>query len=558
MIFLSIMGILFSWMVSHIVMKKSHISLDPANLPDDMDLLKTLVQELLARLQTTEHNLHLALNRTFGRKSESISPDQMALFQQLIEMKLAQAPKPPQVKEEDKVKVRSHGRRKPPKNLPVQREEFPLSDDQKTCPDCGEALIKIGEETRNLVDYIPCSVIMREQVAEKWACKPCQGKVVQSELPQKPIERGLAGPGLLAQVVVSKFADHLPLYRQAEIFARQGFDVARSTLCDWSGQVAGILEPIWAAMREDVLLSKVIHTDDTPVPVLEVRRQSDAGLGPPDKPPLEIREKYRKARLGRLWVYDGDQEHPHTVYDYTPNRKGEWPKCFLGKWEGFLQADAYAGYDPIYAKGKVKEVACWAHTRRYFKDAMPIDKARGEAAMAFIYRLYETEWAAKEMIEEQDLNIEDAAKVRKELRQVHAKPVMDAFKEWLDAQAQVVLPKNGMAKAITYALNQWAALETYLSNGRLSIDNNQAERGMRCAALGRKNYLFMGSDEGGRRAAILYSFVASCKRHKIDPFAYLRDVIDRVATHKQKDIAELLPFNWAKAQTVAAGENVEN
>jgi transposase len=521
-------------------MSTKPVTLDLEHLPDDPALLKSLVGDMAGRIETLENQLRLAIHRHYGRKSEAVSVDQMALFQKLIEDHLAHAPKPPADEAAPKVPVKGHGRRKPSKELPRKIEPYPLAENLKTCADCHAPLKKIGEERRHIVDYVPASIFIREQVAEKWACGACQDKVVTSQLPTLPIERGMAGAGLLAQVVTSKYCDHLPLYRQAEIFERQGFPVNRSTLCDFSARVADLLEPIQLAMKGEILESKVIHSDDTPVPVLD---PPDRSVGPPgdDDSSADDPQGPRKARLGRLWVWVGDDEHPHTVFNYTSDRKREGPIAFLAGWKGYLQADAYAGYDELYQKRGVIEVACWAHARRKFSDAKDTDRDRGQAALAFIGRLYDVERATKER----------SAQERQRIRLEHSKPVLEAFKTWLDAQALITLPKSAMGEAFGYALRQWGALCSYLEDGDLDIDNNAAENGLRCVALGRKNWLFAGSDAGGRRAAIHYSLVASCKRHGIDPFAYLRDVIERVATHPQSRIRDLLPAYWRPAQVAS-------
>ncbi len=520
-------------------------TLDLDKLPDDPALLKSLVTDLVGVLKDKEeridklsHQLREALRRHYGRKAETLSPDQIELFLRQIEDKLGASPQAvaPAVVA---AKPIGHGRRKPPMALPCIPSHHPLPEADKACADCGGQLHKIGEESRTLIDYIPSSIVRREQTCEKGACSSCQDKVVTSELPPQAIERCLAGEGLLAQVVVSKYADHLPQYRQSEIFGRQGFEVNRSTLCHWTAQVADLVGPIHAAMKAELLESKVVHSDDTPVPVLE-----DQGQGPPGDDAADDPQGRRQARLGRLWVWVGDKDHPHTVFDYTPDRKGEGPLAFLGTWKGYLQADAYAGYDALYEKRGVVEVACWAHTRRKFFEAKATDKVRCLEAMAYIHKLYEVERMAKG---------EEAAK-RRALRQEHSKPVLEAFKAWLDAQALVVLPKSALGGAIGYALRQWKALVVYVEDGDLAIDNNPAENALRCVALGRKNWLFAGSNAGGRRAAVLYSLMASCKRRGINPFEYLKDVLERLATHPTGPIRDLLPAYWKprSPQPVAA------
>ena len=261
---------------------------------------------------------------------------------------------------------------------------------------------------------------------------------------------------------------------------------------------------------------------------------------------MRVQDRLRRGRTrqGRLWVYLGDRDHPYTVFDYTPNRTRDGPATFLADYKGYLQADAFSGYDGIYAGGDVIEVACWAHARRKFHDARTTDRERAHAALAFIRHLYAVERQARELEPEQ----------RRKLRQERSGPLLDRFREWLDAQALAVLPQSPMGQAVGYTLGQWTALCRYLDDGDLAIDNNPAERQLRAVAVGRKNWLFVGSDRGGRRAAIAYSIIATCKRHEVDPFAYLRDVLDRVATHPSSGIGVILPPNWKAAhQAVKAG-----
>jgi transposase len=332
--------------------------------------------------------------------------------------------------------------------------------------------------------------------------------------------KGRPGPGLLAQVVTAKYADHLPLNRQSEIFARHGVALARQTLCDWVAAAADVLTPLYEDLKTTVLTSTVLHTDDTVVPVL-------------DRDRTETRE-------GRLWVYVGDGRPADLVYDYTADRTRAGPIAFLGDFRGYLQADAYAGYDAVYATGRVVEVACWAHARRYFFDAKASDPARALPALGFIQQLYAVEREVKGV----------EAGIRRARRAEQAAPVLTRFRQWLDAQADIVLPKSPIGEAVGYARAQWTALTRYTEDGALAIDNNVSERALRTIVTGRNNWTFCGSDAGGHRAAILYSLVATCKAHGIDPWAYLRDVLDRLPTHPNRRRADLLPRQWKAAQAV--------
>lgn len=521
---------------------------DLKTLPDDSASLKSLVLSLFETLkdqgETIErlrHQLYLAAKSRYGRKSEQFNDAQLSIFLKEIEERLGQmtAAQKPQEETETLTYTRKkgHGRNKPPENLPILRVEHPLSEDKKTCLECQKPLTKMGEDVRNTLEHIPAVTYIRQDVLEKWACSCCKNAPVTSEAPVRPIERCIAGPGLLAQVVTAKYADHLPLYRQAEIFERGGLEISRSTLCGWVGAVAGLLEPLYEAMKQDVLESKVIHTDDTPVPYLDDGAPPEASEPPGSVGQRDEEEdKHSKAKTGRLWTYVGDETHANIVYEFTENRRAEHPKAFLGDWKGYLQADAYTGYDCMFKPEKAVEVACWAHARRKFNEAKVSDKSRSKMAMAFIRKLYEVEWEADEK------TLDTAG--WQALRAEKSKPILEAFKEWLDTQALVTLPKSPFGEALTYVFNQWDALNRYVEDGDLNIDNNAAERALRCVTVGRKNWLFAGSVAGGGWAAILYSLVASCKRHKIDPYFYLRDIISRVKTHPMSRIRELLPATY--------------
>jgi transposase len=379
--------------------------------------------------------------------------------------------------------------------------------------------VPIGAETSEQLDYRPASLFVTEHVRVKYACKACEGHVVTSPLPAQPIDKGRPGPGLLAQVVTAKYADHLPLNRQVDIFARHGVHLSRQTLCDWVAGAADLLEPLSHDLKASVLGGKVVQTDDTTVPVQDRERTT--------------------TRDGRLWVYVGDGHPADIVYDYTPTHSRAGPLAFLGDFRGYLQADAYAGYDTLYATGRVVEVGCWAHARRRFWEAKETDAVRALSALGIIQQLYRVEAEAKALDPE----------ARRTRRQAQARPILDRFKPWLDEQAGVVLPKSPIGAAVHYARAQWTALTRYLEDGDLAIDNNASERALRRVVTGRKNWLFCGSDDGGTRAAIVYSLVATCREHRIDPWEYLQDVLARIPMHPNRRRAELLPRHWKTART---------
>jgi transposase len=508
------------------------MAMELAALPDTLEELRQYCAQLLAELSEQQqlvaklsHELALFRRYLYGRRSEQLDPAQLMLEfaswrQALNEAAPGAAPASPEAPTAPRPRP-GHGRTPLPAWLPRRRVEHGLPEGQGACRACGARLVKIGEETSEQLDYTPASLFVTEHVRVKYACRACEGQVVTSAMPAQPIDKGRPGPGLLAQVITAKYADHLPLNRQVDIFARHGVNLSRQTLCDWVAAAADLLAPVYRDLTTTVLGGKVVQTDDTTVPVQDHERTH--------------------TRDGRLWVYVGDTRPATIVYDYTPTRSRAGPIDFLGEFRGYLQADAYAGYDAVYATGRVVEVGCWAHARRYFWEAKEADALRALAALGVIQQLYRVEAEAKAL----------EAGARRALREAQAQPVLERFKRWLDEQANVVLPKSPIGEAVHYARAQWTALTRYLEDGDLAIDNNASERALRRVVTGRKNWLFCGSDEGGRRAAILYSIVATCKAHGIDPWAYLRDVLERIPTHPNRRRAELLPQEWKAAQAVA-------
>lgn len=504
-------------------------------LPDDPETLKAMIRELLAQLRDSrrheeqlEQKVQALLRKLFGRKSEKIDPNQLSLidFASLGLEAPAPLPEPPARVPEPTPARRGHGRRRPPKELPRRRivHEVPAQD--RLCPCCGEPKQVIREEVSEQLDYQPASFFIQEHVRPIYACKAgCEEAPVIAAKPPQPIDKGLPGPGLLAHVAISKYCDHLPLYRQEGIYRRQGIDLARSTMCGWIGAVTDLVAPMVEHLKQDLLRSAVIGTDDTPVPVLDPGRRVTA--------------------KGRLWVYVGDDDHPAVVFDYTPTRERAGPVAFLAGYSGYLQADAYSGYDGIYAGGQVLEVACWMHARRYFHEASLADPARPCEALALIQQLYRVEKTAQEMAPPQ----------RQAYRQEHAVPILDRFDAWMKQQELVTPPKSPLGDALRYTRNQWRALRRYTEDGRLPIDNGRSERALRQVALGRKNWLFAGSDEGGHRAAALYTLIETAKRLRLDPYPYLRDLLAQLPTCPPDRLDELTPRAWQRqqeAQSLAA------
>jgi transposase len=413
----------------------------------------------------------------------------------------------------------------------LRREErrYELTTAERLCPECGHERQEIGVDTTSQYDYKPAEVFVIEHQRVKYACTCCQGCVAIAPKPPQPLDKALPGPGLLAQIVVDKYQDHIPLHRTEQRFERLGAPLPRSTMCDWMAACAELLTPLWHVLKQWVLASKVLHTDDTTVPVRD-----------------EARSQHR---YGRLWNYIGDEAHPGIVFDYTTTHARDGPATFLKGFAGFLQADAYGGYDGIYtgSNGAIVEVGCMAHARNKFSEADSSDPERALAAKAWVRKLYDVEDEAKAICAEQKLTGAEAAAVRLRLRQDKAVPLLTSLRQWLLAQKEQVLPKSPIAAAINYMLNQWDALNRYTTDGDLHIDNNVSERTLKLIGLGRDNWLFLGSDKGGRTAAVLFSFTATCKHLRIDTFAYLRDVFERLPTHPADRLEELLPHRWQAA-----------
>jgi transposase len=475
------------------------------------------------------------LRRYYGPRSEKFDPRQLLLFGQVIdqlpldEASIAEEAGEPLVTR--RVKRRhNHGRSPLPEHLERIEIEHDLAD--KACPACGHERCRIGVEVSEQLEYFPANFKVLRHVRPKYGCPQCDQdgydpNIATAAKPPQPIDKGLAGPSLLAYVVVSKLGDHLPLYRLEHIFARQRVHVARSTMCAWMRCAGELVKPLVELMIARVRQSRVIHTDDTPVPI-----QSPG---------------QKQCRKGRIWCYLGDDRHPYTVYDYTPSRKRDGPQTWLKGYAGYLQADAYGGYDGIYSGGRVTEVACWAHARRKFYDAQDSDGKRATQMLALVGQLYAVEREAKEQ------SLDEAA--TRALRQARSVPVLARIKSWLDAEGEVVLPRSPMAAAIGYAKNQWDALTTYVTQGFLAIDNNAAERALKRVAIGRKNWLFAGHDAAAESHARLWSLIASCERHAIDPQRYLTSVLAKIGQTPAAEMNQFLPDVWKKDDAAEPSPN---
>ena len=488
-------------------------------------------EQLQSREREIEH-LKLLLDKLnrmqFGRKSEKLTRQIEQLELRLEELQADCGEGPVQVDPEPTT-VGAHFPGKPSRRaLPdhLARETRTYMPKEVVCPDCQGELRKLSEDVSEVLEYVPEQIKVIRYVRPKLSCRKCE-RIVQAAAPSRPIARGLAGPGLLAHVLVSKYADHLPLYRQCEIYERQGIELERSTLADWVGGASGLLDPLVEALRRYVLTAGKLHADDTRVPVLA------PGTG--------------KTKTGRLWTYVRDDRPagaaaaPAVWFAYSVDRGGEHPVQHLRTFRGALQADAYAGFNELYKDGRIQEVACWAHVRRKFYDleqahASPL---AGEA-LERIAALYAIEAEIRGRPPEE----------RRQVRQTRARPLLQSLHDWFETSLTKLSRKSDSTAAIRYALTLWSALTRYCDDGRLEIDNNAAERSLRAVTLGRKNYLFAGSDAGGERAAVIYSLIGTAKLNGLDPEAYLREVLTCIADHPICRIEELLPWNLAPNRPV--------
>lgn len=516
----------------------THIDIN--SLPDDPKKLKEAFHAFLdatnQRTQLLEHRLALLCRQKYGSTSEKL-PTAQQTFDFAREDATEDLPEPQAERREEEREQKKTGKRRGRRPFPAHwpREDVlhELPERERLCVCCRQPMQKFGEEVSEELDYVPARCRVLRHIRPKYACQECHVGVKIAPPPAKVVEQGAATSGTVATVIVDKTDDHLPLYRQSERFARLGYEISRATLCSWVGQGAERLRPLWDYMRRDILQSKVIWTDDTPV---KVQRP---GTG--------------KTQTARFWIYLGDEKYPYILFDYTPSRSRDGPQLFLKGFKGYLQADAYTGYDALYAGKLIIEVACWAHVRRKFFEAKE-NEPRALELLDLIAELYRVEDLARPWVEdartrppaEREAALASAYTLRQQLREAKAQPVLKRIEAWLEARVGDTLPKSPLGEAVKYARNQWWALTRYCEYGALEPDNNASERGVRCVAIGRKNWLFVGSDAGGERAAILYSIVATCKRHGVEPWRYLQDVLLRISTHPASRIEELLPQHWLR------------
>jgi transposase len=512
-----------------------------------VELLDALKKEQRER-EGLQHRLDQLLRRLYGPKAERFDPNQPWLLPELtpgdnVGNDTTSAPTPPadtDTAATAKPKRPGHGRKKLPQELPRRRVEHTLPESQRLCPDCGHVCQKFGEEISEQLDYQPASLFVQQHVRVKYACPQCHDHVTVAPVPAAVIDKGLPGPGLLAQVTASKYADHLPLHRLERILGRHGIDLARSTLCGWMAHVAAVFRPIFELMADEVRQSKMLHTDATKMPYLDPINAPGRTLS------------------GQMWIYYGDRDHPFNVFDFCRDHSAAGIDAFLKDkdYRGYLNADAHTVYDHLFQSGRIVEVGCWVHCRRHFYEAKESDPARSHLVLARIRQLYEVEAEAKKVIAQDKLGDADTDALRRRLRHEASLPVVTALGQWLRDEQGNVLPKSPIGQAIAYALRHWQALTRYLDDGFLDIDNNDAERTLRHIAIGRKNWLFAGRRAGADTAAILFSVTSTCHRHGIDAFAYLRDLLERLAHDPQpapEALRAWLPDRWRPPPTPPHG-----
>jgi transposase len=408
------------------------------------------------------------------------------------------------------------------------REDIKLDLGHEACPCCGGELHLIGETVSEMLDHVPARLRVIRILRPRYGCRAC-GKIHQVAAPERPIAKGLATPALLAHVLVSKYCDHLPLYRQSQIFARQAVELDRSTLANWVGGAVWWLEPLRARLAEHLFASQTVFADDTPIPVL------DPGRG--------------RTKTGRLWVYARDDrpwngpDPPAAIYLYSPDRRAERPAAHLARFKGVVQVDGYPGFERLRDGGNIELAACWAHARRKFYE---VNEATGSPVAAEALRRIVELYAVETTIRGQ------TADARRTTRRIRSLPLVAAMKTWFEAELHRIPPRGTLAEAIRYALTRWTALCRFLDDGRIELDNNTVERAIRPIALGRKNHLFAGSDGGAERWAVVASLLATAKLNGVEPFAYLRDVLERMSNgHPMTRLDDLLPWNWAQLKAAA-------
>jgi transposase len=484
--------------------------------------LRGVVVELRKQIEAQQAHIHRLVKITFGRGGERVEGPTLFDGLEVPEAEVLTPVEPPAPEAPPATRRKGHGRRCKPKDLPRRREEIDLSDAEKVCACCGTLKIRIGQCISERLDYQPMAIFVRELVRPTYACRACESQghdpqIAKAVLPPEPIPKSGIGAGLLAHVIVSKMVDHLPLHRQESMLARHGWEVRRSTLCDHLRKCGELLTPLYDLMHRRLLRSFAIHADDTPLLLLRPRRTAYA------------------------WLYLGDAQNPYTLFDLTAGRSQTFPQAFLDGYRGFVHADAYDGYNAVH--NNLRHLGCWMHARRYFVEAEPSDP-RAVEALAFIRTLYAVEREIQDARDKFEEAFADADVVR--LRRTRAGPILATFSDWLEDQRRQATPKSLFGQAIEYSRNQWVSLVRYIDDSRFAIDNGAAERAIRPLAIGRSNWLHIGGDGGLKTASVLLSVCASATRHRLNPWSYVRDVLDQLAARSATaDVSDLLSDAWA-------------
>jgi transposase len=486
--------------------------------------LRGVVAELRKQIESQQAHIHRLVKITFGRGGERVEGPTLFDGMAVPDAEVPTPARPPAPEAPPTTRRKGHGRRRKPKDLPRRREEIDLSDAEKVCACCGTVKIRIGQSVSERLDYQPMAIFVRELVLPTYACRSCESQshdpqIAKAALPPEPLPKSNVGAGLLAHVIVAKMCDHLPLHRQESILARHGWAVRRSTLCDHLQKCGRLLTPIYDLMHRRLLQSFAIHADDTPLVLLRPRRTAYA------------------------WVYLGDAQNPYTLFDLTAGRSQTLPQQFLDGYRGFVHADAYDGYNAVHHK--LRHLGCWMHARRYFVEAEP-SNPRSVDALAFIRTLYAIEREIRDERDKIGKTFTEADVVR--LRRTRAGPILATFADWLEEQRRRATPRSLFGQAIQYSRNQWPSLVRYLTDSRFSIDNGASERAIRPLAIGRTNWLHVGGDGGLKTAAVLLSVCGSATRHRLNPWSYLRTVLDQLAGRSAgDDVGDLLPDAWPSA-----------
>ena len=492
----------------------------------DAAQLRELTQRLLGELRHQNALLDklklenaLLKRMKFAAQSERFDPQQKSLLEDEIEADLAAVAA--EIDDLQLAGTTAAEPKKQPKRAPLSanlpRREIHHEPDSTTCT-CGCQMKRIGEDVAEKLDYVPGVFTVERHVRGKWACTQCE-TITQAPVEAHVIDKGIPTTGLLAQVLVAKYADHLPLYRQETIFGRAGLAIPRSTLAQWVGTCGVRLQPLVDALKEELLAQPVLHADETPVAMLK---------------PAGLRDG--KTHRAYLWAYapGAFEAMRAVVYDFCESRAGEHARAFLGDWRGNLICDDFSGYKASFNQG-VTEVGCLAHARRKFFDLHAANKSQiAEHALTQFARVYEIEQQVKDV----------PTKQRLEVRQQRSRAIMDALHEWMLLQRQQVAGNSATAKALDYSLKRWSALTRFMDDGQLPVDNNWIENQIRPVAIGRNNWLFAGSLRAGQRAAAVMSLIQSARLNGHDPYAYLKDVLTRLPTHKASRVGELLPHRW--------------